>query len=201
MLFRNLGLFLTILSIGLFIPGIMEPMLSLNTEMLAKLGNSSLSASLVDKELSILTTVEELWLAQRFLVASLIFVFSVIIPLIKTSLMGLAYLKRNTLTESKIVGFISSIGKWSMADVFVVAVFLAVLSTNHSETETMRQLTIFSFKMNLAVSSETLSTVGKGFYFFTGYCLLSLLGTQLYQRGLRQAPTMQNHDLTKVEGA
>ena len=84
-----------------------------------------------------------------------------------------------------------------MADVFVVAIFLAVLSTNHAETATQQQLAIFGFKLNFIVSSETLSALGPGFYYFTSYCLLSLLGTAISSssintkaKGLSQATSV-----------
>jgi len=71
-----------------------------------------------------------------------------------------------------------------MADVFVVAVFLAVLSTNHAATEAERQLSMFGFNIKLIVSSETLSWVLNGFYFFLGYCLVSMLGVHLIYRSV-----------------
>ena len=46
-----------------------------------------------------------------------------------------------------------------MADVFVVGVFIAYLST----------------KSNSMITAELLS----GFYYFTGYCLVSLIGIQI----------------------
>jgi len=61
-----------------------------------------------------------------------------------------------------------------------------VLSTNHAETANQQTLSIMGFKLNIMISSETLSSVGHGFYFFTAYCLLSLIGTQLSQSGLKQ---------------
>lgn len=184
MLLKHLGVVLTLLSLVLFVPGIVEPMFSLNMEMKAQLSNAVLNNSLIDKELSILATIDELWRDNRLLVASLIFIFSVVIPIIKTCLVAFAYWKRNTAIESKIMQFIASIGKWSMADVFVVAIFLAILSTKHAATETVKQFTVFGFKLDLLVSTETLSNAGQGFYYFTGYCLLSLLGTQLYMHSV-----------------
>lgn len=183
---KHLGLLLTLMSIGLFIPGISQPIFSLNMEMQANLGSSVLSSSIIDKELSIMATVEELWQEQRLLVAALIFVFSVLVPICKTCLVTIAYWKRTTEYERKIMRVISSIGKWSMADVFVVAVFLAFLSTNHADTANAQQLTVFGFRLDMIISSETLSAVGSGFYYFTGYCLLSLLGTQIYMCGDKQ---------------
>jgi len=182
---KHLGFTLNILAIALFIPGIILPMFSLSMEMQVKLSSSTLSPNLIDKELSLLATIEELWLDQRIFVAALIFLFSICIPLLKTLLVSLAYFKKNTQVEAKILSFVASIGKWSMADVFVVAIFLAILSTNHAETANNQQLSIFGFKVDLLISSETFSAVGLGFYCFTAYCLLSLLGTHLSQSSLK----------------
>lgn len=196
---RNLGLALTLLSLGFFVPGILQPMFNLSMEMKAKLSGSILSADLVDKQLSIMATVEELWTEERILVAVLIFAFSVLIPLTKTILVSFAYWQRNTDVERKIMNFIASIGKWSMADVFVVAVFLAILSTNHAGTETAKQLQIFAFKIDLVVSSETLSSAGTGFYYFTAYCLLSLIGTQFYMNAFKR-PLESDNSSSLTEG-
>lgn len=88
-------------------------------------------------------------------------------------------MKKGTLIEAKIMRFVASIGKWSMADVFVVAVFLAILSTDHAQTADTHTLSLFGFDIGLNISTETLSAAGSGFYFFLGYCLVSLLGTHI----------------------
>ena len=182
---KHLGFILNISAIALFVPGIILPMFSLNMEMMAKLAQSQLTSNLVDKELSILATVNDLWHDDRLLVAGLIFFFSVCVPLLKTSLVCIAYFIKHHNTEQKILNWLNAIGKWSMADVFVVAIFLAILSTNHAETADSQSFALFGFKLDLIISSQTLSTAGMGFYYFTGYCLLSLLGTHLAQSALK----------------
>lgn len=184
MIKKHLGFLTNLIAIALFIPGILLPMFSLNMAMTAKLSGAKLTNTLIDKNLSLLQTIQELWHDDRLLVASLIFAFSICIPVIKFMLVSFAYAKKHSKLEAYIYRFISQIGKWSMADVFVVAIFLAVLSTNHAETATQQPLTLFGFKLDLIVSSETLSALGPGFYYFTGYCLLSLLGTAISQSSL-----------------
>ncbi len=186
MLMKKIGFIINLLALGLFVPGIILPMFSLKMEMTAKVSGSNLSSELVNKELSLLTTIQELFQDERILVALLILIFSICIPVLKTLLVSFAFWKQGTLTENKIIKFVGSIGKWSMADVFVIAIFLAILSTNHAETSDIKQLVLFAFKIDLHISSETLSMVGEGFYYFTAYCLLSLLGTHLYQYGIEQ---------------
>jgi uncharacterized paraquat-inducible protein A len=184
MLMKKLGFAINLLALCLFVPGIMLPMFALKMEMTANVSGNSLSSTLVDKELSLITTIQELFQDDRILVGLLILIFSICIPVLKTLLVSFAFWKRETAVESKIIKFIASIGKWSMADVFVIAIFLAVLSTNHAETSDIKQLVLFAFKIDLHISSETISMVGEGFYYFTAYCLFSLLGTHLYQYGM-----------------
>lgn len=191
MIKKHIGFTLNILAIALFIPGIYLPMFSLNMDMAVNVANASLTSDLVSKQLSLIETVQELYQDDRILVAVLIFLFSICIPFIKTTLVSFAYFKRNTDLERKIYEFVSKIGKWSMADVFVVAIFLAVLSTNHAETANEQQLVMFGFQMDLMISSQTLSAVGQGFYYFVGYCLLSLLATQISLSSLKDKSSVE----------
>jgi len=185
MIKKKLGFVINLLALLLFVPGIVLPMFSLSMEMTADVSGANLSSTLIDKELSLINTIEELYLDNRILVALLIFIFSICIPVVKTILVSLAFLNKEQVIEKKIINFVAAIGKWSMADVFVIAIFLAVLSTNHTETSNAQQLALFGFKFNLHISSETLSFVGQGFYYFTAYCLLSLVGTHLYQSAIK----------------
>ena len=183
---KHIGFILNLAAIGLFIPGIILPIFSLAMEVTANVGAGSLTSEIVNKELSLIATIEELWHDQRFLVASLIFAFSIAIPILKTAMISASYFIKNSQTANKLVAFVNVIGKWSMADVFIVAIFLAVLSTNHAETATQQQISLFAFKLDVLISSETLSNISQGFYYFTGYCLLSILGTQFMQSALKQ---------------
>lgn len=150
------------------------------------ISGADINSSLVNKELSIIKTVEELWLQSRYFVSILIFVFSILIPLIKTSALVYVFFAKTKRIRLRVANFITTIGKWSMADVFVVAVFLAVLSTNHAENTEQHQLSFFGMNIGFELSSQTISMVGNGFYFFVGYCLLSILGAQLLLSGIKK---------------
>lgn len=184
---KHLGFLLNLVAIGLFIPGIYLPMFNLSMEVSAKTAGAALTSEVVDKQLSLLATISELWQDERILVAILIALFSIAIPILKTSLITLVYFLKNTQTATRIAGFVSAIGKWSMADVFVVAIFLAVLSTNHADTVSSQQLVVFGFKMDIQLSSSTLSAVNDGFYYFAAYCVISLLGSQISQFAAKRA--------------
>jgi len=154
-------------------------MFTLNMELAVNIAGPTISSELVGKELSILGTVQELLNDNRVFVAVLIFSFSVLIPLAKTSLIIAVYFTRNIEFQRKITKFVAVIGKWSMADVFVVAIFLAVLSTNHGQTAQQNQLSFFGMSLDFEISTQTLSNVGMGFYYFVAYCIASLIGSQL----------------------
>lgn len=182
---KHIGLLLNIIAIGLFIPGVMLPIFTLAMEATANVASASLSTTIIDKELSLLGTIEELWDKERVAVAVLIFIFSIAIPIIKTILVTISYFIRNTTVAQRIIDGVCIIGKWSMADVFVIAIFLAILSTNHAETASGQKLSIFGFRLDVTMSSETLSNVGIGFYYFAAYCIVSLLGSQISQSALK----------------
>ena len=176
---KHLGFALTIGAIALFVPGILLPMFSLSMDMNIALPGAGFNSTMLDKELSIVDTVRELWQQNRHVVAILIFAFSVLVPVLKTSLLSLVYFVSDSQKQLVISRFVAQIGKWSMADVFVVAIFLAVLSTQHTDSVEQHSVTFFGMKVGFELSSQMLSDVGQGFYYFTGYCIVSMVGAQL----------------------
>ena len=154
---RNLSALLLILaSLGCLYPGLMSAMMTIKVgAVLPFLGN----LELYEATQSIIQTIQSLFRQQNYLVAWLILLFSVIVPLFKVAvLLSILLLKRYSWCEP-MFKLVSVIGKWSMADVFVVSIFMAFLAT----------------KSNEAISA----TLHSGFYYFTAYCVLSILGTQL----------------------
>jgi hypothetical protein len=159
-------------------------MFVLNMDMALALSGTGLTSEIVNKELSIIATVDELWGDQRYFVSLLIFAFSILIPIAKTALVTAVYFMRNVAKQNKLINIVATVGKWSMADVFVVAVFLAILSTNHAESTESHELAFFGMKIAFEMSTQTLSNVGQGFYYFVGYCVLSLIGSQLILKNI-----------------
>ncbi len=202
MLQKHIGFVLSLIAIGLFIPGILAPMFTLNMELAINLAGPTISSELVAKELSIIGTVQELLNDGRGFVAVLIFAFSVIIPLTKTSLITAVYFAKSIEFQRKITKFVAIIGKWSMADVFVVAIFLAVLSTDQGQTAQQNQLSFFGMSLDFEISTQTLSNVGVGFYYFVAYCVVSLLGSQLMLGAIERTQTLlesKTHLKTQIE--
>ncbi len=72
--------------------------------------------------------------------------------------------------DSKFVkNTVGRIGKWSMADVFVVATFLSYLSFSN---------------MNSGIDTEAKTLVG--LYFFLAYCILSIASSQLIELAVKK---------------
>lgn len=124
-----------------------------------------------DKTRSILGTAQELYNNKHVFVAVLIIAFSVVVPLIKSLLLMSMLLPVSQRIKSALLTGSDILSKWSMADVFVIAIFVAYLAGNGIRES--RGLVDFN------------ATLGNGFWYFLAYCLISILGTQLLSSGLR----------------
>ena len=190
---KYVGMLLLLIAFGLLIPGITEPILVLHGKVdkaeLVEFGKQtladdpdvpafvvSLTEKLIDelkiegelevfsKSRSIAGTVEELYKSGNPLVAFLISLFSIVIPAIKLVLLLYSSLVAKS-GPLWIDNFQKTIGKWSMADVFVIAIMVAYLAA--VATKDMEEL--FSLEAEFST----------GFYYFLGYCLLSIFASQL----------------------
>ncbi len=191
---RTIGLVVLLLAYVLLLPGLSKPILSItataekselvalgkrlieeNSETSVLMGSvASMLLNQMDtngsveayhKTRSILGTVRDLFQNKHFVVGFLIMLFSVVVPVIKGFMLLLAHMKISPSMSVKMKNYSGLISKWSMADVFVIGIFVAYLAANAIEKEAG----LLSFD----------ATLGAGFYFFLGYCLLSILSAQL----------------------
>jgi len=123
---------------------------------------------------SIISSVQRLYEVGSPLPATLILLFSVIVPLGKAALVAWAMFVRDAARRARTLHFVELIAKWSMADVFVVALFIAYLAAKASTTvpgpSSSPALVVFT------------AHFGPGFYWFTAYCLFSLASQQFTAR-------------------
>ena len=152
---RNaIGLSLVVLSFIVLIPGLTRDLITI-TASFTLLGNTT---ELFNDTRSILSTVRGLHDSGNDFVAGLILLFSVIVPFVKGALLLLALNLRDPTRRWKLGRFVASISKWAMADVFVVGVYVAFLSARATD----------------GLDAQ----LHNGFYWFTAYCMISLLSTQ-----------------------
>ena len=111
-------------------------------------------------------------------VSGLILLFSVIVPVVKGLLVIIALGRQRAASSPQLVGFVRRIGKWSMADVMVVAVFLAFLSTNYQEDSFKDSLVVLGMSLDVEMASQMISGLEAGFWWFLTYCLISLLALE-----------------------
>lgn len=129
---------------------------------------------------SIVGSVRRLYQVGSPMPATLILLFSVIVPVLKTLLVGWAFFLSRGAVRRRVLAFVVLIAKWSMADVFVVALFIAYLAVQASTAPpgdpAAAPLVAFS------------AHFGVGFYCFAAYCVFSLASQQITER-LARSPS------------
>ena len=170
--------------LGLLVPGVSQPIFELSADLKVNSQLANIQLRVMENSRSILTTVEQLWQEDRLLVAALIFLFSVAVPVVKSVLLLLGIFSANGRVRNMVQQTLQAIGKWSMADVFVVAIFLAFLATDESGALSQEMLNVMGMRIPIEAGVIMRPTLGPGFYWFLGYCLLSL--ATLHVADLRQ---------------
>lgn len=172
-------------SLSLLVLGIFIPMIAINAsikEMSFQFLGQSISFSdqvLFYRSKSIMEVVEILFQQQRWdiiLVGILIVLFSVIFPVSKL-VASLVYCFQEKLQTNKFVKLlVFKTGKWSMADVFVIALFMAYLGFDGILTDQLKQLQYQSDSVKVISTNQ--SELLFGFYAFTAFVLFSLFISQ-----------------------
>ena len=188
-------LLVILMALALLIPGLSLPMLSLDgqadkskfaqtsielmtedIEVRGLLGSVSAflgfnelegQVEIYRKQRSILGTVQDLIQSGNLLVGLMIATFSVIIPTLKLLAQAVLVFAHGH-TATILTRLIDAIGKWSMADVFVVAIIVSYLAGNAKEQ--MGELIIMHAQLEI------------GFWFFTGYCLFAIASNMMMSK-------------------
>ena len=147
----------------------------LTPQVTASLQKNVAEVEVYQQTRSIVGSVRRLYEVGSPVPATLILLFSVIVPLGKAALVTWAVFLAGSARRLRILRFVETIAKWSMADVFVVALFIAYLAAQASATPTQGPnaspaLIAFSARF------------GAGFYWFAAYCLFSLASQQVTAR-------------------
>ncbi|CAF1451209.1 unnamed protein product [Adineta ricciae] len=114
---------LTVISLIFLIPGLWYPMINIRITTLLQI------ITIVNQTRSILTSIMFLFEHKAYLSGILITIFSVVIPFLKADLLLLMNILKSARYNYTVYTIVRDWGKWSMADVFVTAVFLSYLST------------------------------------------------------------------------
>lgn len=107
--------------------------------------------SLFSEKRSVVGMLQKLWGDRNYWPFTLVFLFGIIVPLLKSAVIFYLLLAKDP--SSRWQRVVSAISKWAMADVFAISIFVAFLGANAMES--------------------TKATLQPGFYYFSGYVLLS----------------------------
>ena len=139
-------LFLHLLSLVLLGLGLTLNMLAINVT-----AKFFIEINLFNEKRSVLGTLRSLWESSNYLPFFLILLFGMIVPIIKSIIICYILIAKNV--EDKYYKLVGIIGKWAMADVFAISIFVAFLGAK--------------------AMKFTTASLEPGFYYFTAYVLLS----------------------------
>lgn len=159
---RLILIFLHILSLVLLGFGLVKDMLHIEVN-----AHFIVSLNLFNENRSVLGTLQTLWQTANYWPFVLIFLFGIIVPLVKSGI--IFYLLAIQNASIKWYSFVNSISKWAMADVFAISILVAFLGANAME--------------------NTKSNLEPGFYFFTAYVLLSGIVVTLLGKIIKKSET------------
>lgn len=147
------------------------------------------------KSKSILEVVGMMFTQGRLdliLVGILVVLFSVLFPMLKlASSIGLIYSPK--LKSNHFIKFmVFKTGKWSMADVMVIAIFMSYIGFSGIITEQLKQ--IETITLNIDILTTNKSSLQAGFFAFTSFAVLSLLVSHKLQYGFREEVTRHEAD-------
>ncbi len=105
-------------------------------------------------------------------VGLLILIFSVLFPIIKLITIVLYIFNKKVRKHNLVDYFVFKIGKWSMADVMVIAIFMAYIGFTSIISSQLDQLGHISKSLEVITSNQ--SELQLGFYIFTSFVVFSL---------------------------
>ncbi|MBG9998640.1 paraquat-inducible protein A [Pseudoalteromonas sp. NSLLW24] len=184
-----------VVALCLLFPGITKPVLTIEgnidksklaqagIEMLAEEGDGRTRSMLImfsnmlgldklegeisayNKTQSILGTVKELASNNNLFVAALVGLFSIVIPSLKLLLQLLYCCLPLNGFKQKLGLVICALSKWSMVDVFVIALIVTYLAGNaHGKSGEL-----------LVMNAQ----FGEGFWYFSAYCIFAIIASNL----------------------
>ncbi|CAM2917600.1 paraquat-inducible protein A [Pseudoalteromonas distincta] len=184
-----------VIALCLLFPGITKPVLTIEgnidksklaqagIEMLAEEGDGRTRSMLMmfsnmlgldklegeisayNKTQSILGTVKELASNNNLFVAALVGLFSIVIPSLKLLLQLLYCCLPLNGFKQKLGLVICALSKWSMVDVFVIALIVTYLAGNaHGKSGEL-----------LVMNAQ----FGEGFWYFSAYCIFAIIASNL----------------------
>ena len=106
---------------------------------------------------SIVSALEKLYHSGQTVIAAIIFLFTLLTPVLKSVMLLVVLFSQNLHFSQKSIQVLKTIGKWSMLDVFVIAILVTYFTTK--------------------TGGATDATLQIGVYYFVTYVIASMLLT------------------------
>jgi paraquat-inducible protein A len=157
---KTIGIILLLISLACLTLGLVYPFMTITIEvdMAGKGGflGSLIGGSIADQfnkrmSYSIPQAMNMLFEHKQYFVGVLIGLFAVVLPILKTLLTFIYLYSKNT----RLYNFMGMIGKFAMADVFCIGIFIAFLYTRFNQ----------SLKADIEV----------GYYWFAAYVIINII--------------------------
>jgi hypothetical protein len=176
---------LVTISLLLLVTGLMLPMIEIDARI-SKMSFTLLGESIAFSDQVLYykskSILEVVWLMFRqsrvdvMIVGVLVLVFSVLFPLMK-QVASLIFVFSERTRENKLVRFmVFKTGKWSMADVMVIAIFMSYIGFSGIITEQLKQIESIATTVEILTTNK--SSLLTGFFFFTAFAVFSLAISQ-----------------------
>ena len=161
---RSIGLILLLISLVFLVLGLIYPFMTIKIEV--DMGNQGgflgglIGGSIADQfnktmSYNIIQAMKMLFEHKQYFVGILIGLFAVLLPILKTILSIIFLFDKDPDRKMKLFNLMGTFGKFAMADVFCVGVFVAFLYTRFNQ----------SLKADIEI----------GYYYFTIYVILNII--------------------------
>lgn len=184
---------LTAVSVVLLVLGITLPMIDIDARL------ESFTFTLLNEPIdfdeqviyfqskSIVEVTKTLWESGGLdlkAVGTLVFLFSIIFPFSKLILSGLILFVDRVKRSQVAQNIIFHLGKWSMADVFVVAIFMAYIGMYGVISSQLSSIS--QNRGGFAIETVNYSNLSPGAFYFTAYTILSIIISIIINKKLQK---------------
>jgi hypothetical protein len=153
---------LTSISMACFVIGIFTPAMVIWTAPNIPLASGDLNFVVQHQVRGIAAIIEDLFAGSHEIIGALLLFFGVVMPVLKATLTYSLTLSTSKTLSFRMGQLLHTVSKWSMADVLVGALLLALYA--------------------LKFQQATKSIPCLGIYYFIVYCLISMIVTELLSR-------------------
>ncbi len=111
----------------------------------------------LEETYSIYGGIESLWNDGNTILATIVFLFSIVFPVAKLLSLSAVLLRRGThAARHAAVGWLELLGKWSMLDVFIISIFVGAIRLGIAEAASRPGIYVFAAAIALSMISTVL---------------------------------------------